>query len=309
MNRVAGIYKIENRVNGKVYIGQSINIHNRIKCGHSERWEKNKHLKASYSKYGIENFTFSTIRVIKESPIAQLLLNCLERYYIDKYNSVDSRYGYNKKEGGDRDCLYSKESRLKMSNKAKERPPNRQKPVINLVTLEVYPSAAEAQRVSKSYIKEALRKGVPVKGYFWDYYYKDKVYSKVPLYKKDISSSCRKIVCLETGEVFESISSAKKSLTKGDLHKALNKRSLCGGFHWAYYDEKTDYKKNIFYGKNRIMKDTRVLCVETNTKYSSIRDAELSTGIHQSHISCCAHKKQLTAGGFHWRFCKDDENI
>ena len=72
-----GIYKIENRINGKIYIGQSWNIENRIKS-HKAR-EHNAHLRASYAKYGIENFTFGTIRRISESGLTQILLDASER--------------------------------------------------------------------------------------------------------------------------------------------------------------------------------------------------------------------------------------
>lgn len=94
-----GIYKIQNKINSKVYIGQSINI--------EKRWNKHKsasqdvldhsyetHLYRSFRKYGIENFDFS---IIEECPIAEL--NQKERYWIQKYNSFFK--GYNLTLGGD----------------------------------------------------------------------------------------------------------------------------------------------------------------------------------------------------------------
>ena len=93
-----GIYKIENRINGKIYIGQSWNIENRIKS-HKAR-EHNAHLRASYAKYGIENFTFGTIRRISESGLTQILLDALEVKYIAEYNSFNPAFGYNKTSGG-----------------------------------------------------------------------------------------------------------------------------------------------------------------------------------------------------------------
>ena len=49
-----GIYKIENKVNGKVYIGQSVNIKKRWKQHKYELNSNNhvnKHLQASWNKY------------------------------------------------------------------------------------------------------------------------------------------------------------------------------------------------------------------------------------------------------------------
>ena len=47
-----GIYKIENKVNGKVYIGQSVNIESRWK-GHKSNLRNNKHKMIIYKNLGI----------------------------------------------------------------------------------------------------------------------------------------------------------------------------------------------------------------------------------------------------------------
>ena len=77
-----GIYKITNKVNYKVYIGQSINIEERWK--HHKLYYSNKKLKEyntkfyrAIRKYGIENFDFE---IIEECPIE--LLNEREKYWI-----------------------------------------------------------------------------------------------------------------------------------------------------------------------------------------------------------------------------------
>lgn len=83
-----GIYKIENKINGKVYIGQSRDI--------LRRWRQHKVCRLQYplylafQKYGIENFEFT---VLEECSVD--LLNGRELYYIQKYNSNKSEYGYN----------------------------------------------------------------------------------------------------------------------------------------------------------------------------------------------------------------------
>lgn len=92
-----GIYKIENLINHKVYIGQSKNIAQRWKehryCISSNKNEKYPLYKAIH-KYGIENFEFS---VLQECKIEQL--NELEIYWINKYNSF--KEGYNQNNGRD----------------------------------------------------------------------------------------------------------------------------------------------------------------------------------------------------------------
>ena len=94
-----GIYKIENKINHKVYIGQSVNI--------TDRWRNHRsaykdtsdkayetHLYRSMRKYGIENFNFSIIEECLPSE-----LNERERYWISYYDSFFN--GYNLTLGGD----------------------------------------------------------------------------------------------------------------------------------------------------------------------------------------------------------------
>lgn len=82
-----GIYKIQNQVNGKIYIGQSVHI--------EHRWQE--HCRASahsliakaIRKYGKENFTFE---IIEECATDDL--DKLEEQYIKQYDSLVPK-GYN----------------------------------------------------------------------------------------------------------------------------------------------------------------------------------------------------------------------
>lgn len=94
-----GIYKIENKINGHCYIGQSKNIQKRWKdeinaSKNSFDSSYNYPLSKAFRKYGIENFSF---QVIEECSINEL--NEKEKYWIKKYNSYNN--GYNQTLGGD----------------------------------------------------------------------------------------------------------------------------------------------------------------------------------------------------------------
>lgn len=92
-----GIYKITNKINQKIYIGQSKNIEYRWK---QHIYEMNENYKSHYSihkalkKYGIENFTFEIIEITKEEELFDR-----EKYWIQYYNSYNK--GYNETVGGD----------------------------------------------------------------------------------------------------------------------------------------------------------------------------------------------------------------
>lgn len=90
-----GIYCIQNNINGKVYIGQSIDIERRWR---QEKKAKriNKHLKCSIEKNGINNFSFYILEKCSKEQ-----LNVREKFYIKLYHSTDNEYGYNETSGGD----------------------------------------------------------------------------------------------------------------------------------------------------------------------------------------------------------------
>ena len=111
------IYKIRNKINNKIYIGQTSQyggFDRRYKNNILE-YTHNEHLKASISKYGIENF-----EIDKEFDIAFSIeeLNKLETMYIKIYKTYNPKYGYNKTLGGNVTKL-SDETKNKISESLK----------------------------------------------------------------------------------------------------------------------------------------------------------------------------------------------
>lgn len=94
---MVGIYKITNKINGKVYIGQSVDIDKR-KREHLNNYKRDeiKHyiLYRAINKYGVNNFEFE---VICGCSIDEL--DDLEIKYIKLYNSYKGN-GYNMTLGG-----------------------------------------------------------------------------------------------------------------------------------------------------------------------------------------------------------------
>lgn len=101
---MCGIYKIENLINNKKYIGKSINIEKRFKSHIQESFNKNKksynHLiHQAIRKYGVENFSFITIEECDDEK-----LNEREIYWISYYDCCildGGDKGYNMTRGGD----------------------------------------------------------------------------------------------------------------------------------------------------------------------------------------------------------------
>ncbi len=100
--KICGIYKIENKINNKIYIGQSIDIMHRWDQHKMDAFNESltqKYRSALYSairKYGLQNFKFEIIEQCNKTD-----LNIREIYWIKYYNSNNPNFGYNLTSGGD----------------------------------------------------------------------------------------------------------------------------------------------------------------------------------------------------------------
>lgn len=86
-NMVAGLYIIENKVNGKRYIGSSINIESRLWHHRSElnrNVHPNGHLQHAWNKYGEDIFEFK-IFVITDPENAVVLEDFILKHYIEHF--------------------------------------------------------------------------------------------------------------------------------------------------------------------------------------------------------------------------------
>lgn len=92
------VYKITNKINNKIYIGQTIqSIENRFN-GHCSQPNVHKKMPIAWAikKYGKENFKIEVIYYAKNKND----LNEKEMYYINFYNSRKKDIGYNISTGG-----------------------------------------------------------------------------------------------------------------------------------------------------------------------------------------------------------------
>lgn len=113
---VVGIYIIRNEADGKVYIGQSVDVEYRI-CNHFSKlkWNRhdNKHLQRAYNK-SPSSFSWELLCKCKENELDEKEINL-----ICEYNSADPKYGYNMSYGGQQEHRATKETRRKMSETKK----------------------------------------------------------------------------------------------------------------------------------------------------------------------------------------------
>jgi group I intron endonuclease len=98
MEKIVGIYCVENLVNGKKYIGRTVNYDKRIR-DHQNQLKKGINscgiLQKAWDKYREQDFKFYVIEICEREE-----LNKKEKFYIKEWHSHVSEWGYNISWGG-----------------------------------------------------------------------------------------------------------------------------------------------------------------------------------------------------------------
>lgn len=146
----AVVYAIENAINGKRYIGSTINRHKRW-AEHIYTLNNNKHsnphLQNAWNKYGQSTFAFIVLETLENM---QSIVE-REQHYIDSLNAVEC--GYNIREKAGRHAEHSREARRMIGQANKRR-------VVSAETKAKISAAKEGIRHSQATIikiTEALR--------------------------------------------------------------------------------------------------------------------------------------------------------
>lgn len=242
------IYKAQNLINGKIYIGQTtLNLDVR-KRQHINSWKYG--IKYPFTlaikKYGAENFVWDII--FQDDSITIEELNDIESYYIDRYNSSIEKNGYNLRACGENKFL-SQETKLKIS-RAQCGEKNHMygrtgelnstsKKVKNITTGTIYGSASECARIEGlqvSHICSVCRGSRGSTGGFVFRYIDDSGCIENPYKVVDVKS--RPVKNIDTGEIFKSASDAERHYlgkSYGGVSRVCNgSRKLCAGYRWEY---------------------------------------------------------------------------
>lgn len=292
---ICGIYKITNKLNGKVYIGQSINI--------EDRWRRHRNatddfaIHQAFRKYGLDNFQFE---VIEECPCAQL--DEREQYWIEYYNSKNN--GYNMIDGGSNGAGLAKGFPIEQYS-------------LNGEFIATYPSALQAAEIlhlGHSQICACARGEISqTGGYQWKY---KKDIDKIILPVTPLRNLQRSIIqyTLDGNPIREFASLAEAAavtnISKSTISRVCNKKGhTAGGYRWGYKDEKLliqkQYQSNKTRGRGK-KKPIAKLDKETGEileTFESLTEASKKTGINLGNIVIAASANtKRTAGGFVWKY-------
>ena len=206
------IYKATNKINGKVYVGQTVRSLSERMAEHARHTETA--FDKAVKKYGLDAFVVEQI----DSASDMDELNQKEIYWISFYNSVVPN-GYNMCEGGGntKGFHHSEESKTKMSEAKADSFFGENNPFFGKTH-----SEESRQKMS------AKRKGMAHM-------------TPESVQKVRASHYTAKVKNVETGEVFSSVKEAALKYGLKDTHitrVCKGRRKTTGGFRWEYADEK-----------------------------------------------------------------------
>lgn len=339
----SGIYIITNKANGKVYIGQSINLWLRINEGYLQKLPKNKghniHLQRAWNKYGKESFTFEVLEYVLDVE----KLNEVETSWIKFYDASNKKFGYNIFPEGNspRGRTMSEEfkKKIKIINSGSNNGMYGQthtdevKEIISkansipIVQLDIegqfvrewrsVTEAAEYYGVARAPITSVVRKKTTTScGFIW-VYKKEYEENKFNLFehlkrKKDLRRGVVQFTM--DGKYISEFD----SITKAQLFtKTRNIVSACqghmkhaGGCKWMYKDEYEKYGyKNKYREKEKKTRSIVQISLDLDVVkiWSSIEEASKELGVARANIRNVCNGKLNTSAGFIWMF--EDEYI
>lgn len=250
------IYKIENLVNGKVYVGQTIQDFNKRKYAHLYELRAgkkgNRKLQNAWNKYGESNFVFS---VIVECEVQEL--NNLEVAYISLYDGYNN--GYNLTTGGQKNFNYAhsattKQKLREISNNLWKDEQYRNK-MLDRTAL----SGSEAPRATKV----------------------------ICINEKRIFSSM-----VEAGEYYGIGMKKVSAVCRGYCeYTGLEETGI--KLRFAYYEEDKQYELKVV---NHCNEKKKVKCITTGEAFESMREAEKITGVRAASISHVCRGERKYAG-------------
>ena len=291
------IYKATNKINNKIYVGQTINTLEYRRTQHERsinyKGTRNTAFSKALKKYGIDNFMWEVID--RADNLDQL--NQKEEYWISKLNClIDNGRGYNIKRGGS-NYKHHPTTKVKIG-KAQEGSKNhmwgkvgelnpKSKKVINLTDNIIYDSAnlcAKAENLNFSHICAVCRGTRATTGGKVFRYLSNEGVPIIP--DTSIQPNTRSVTNLTTGEEFPNCRDAVNSLNKkcaSNLSNALKRgNGVCcyGGFLWKYTDKDCLDICNIDIPKANPRKSQMkpVLNVTTGEKFGSLSSAAKSQG-------------------------------
>ena len=265
------IYKIENKINGKIYIGQTTRTFYE-RYGGDIRNTHNEHLKRSIDYYGIESFEIDECVCKCETKEE---LDRVEQFYIYVYDSANPEHGYNLTFGGEGGTP-NEETRKKISEALSgEKNPMYGKNPEDYMTPETI--KIKREKLSKANSGE--------NSYWWGKHLSEETKKKISKANSGENSGMwgKKI----SEEHKRKISETHKGKPLSDEHKKKLRKKHKNSKSIVQLDKEGNFVK----------------------EFSYISEASRELNIACQSISACCKGRRKSAGGYVWKYLDDFGNV
>ena len=338
------IYKVTNKINSKVYIGQTTNkrgfngryaakgkgierMYNYYLNSKKQKGKSscNEHLFKSIKKYGFDNF-----EVNKEFDIAFSFdeLNIKEKLWIKYYNSIDEKYGYNILEGG---SSFTKDDLKRMGKnrigKFRGSKSPHAKKVICLNTKKIYNCILDAEYVTginHNSICSCCKNGLYTTGNTSWMYYEDYIKSDKNTIEEKINkngNNSKAVICLNDMNIFNSAKEAGlfyDIVPNEIINCCQNKTKKTNNKIFMYYKDFKQASTGYLYNRILYGNSTTILCLNDNKIYESYNDCGREYNISNVTVkNYCLGKTKLenrilfeeTGEPFQFKILKYNEDV
>lgn len=281
-----GIYKITNKINGKMYVGQSHNIFERWyryeQCHRLKRYDYA--IYRAFEKYGFENFEFS---IIEET--TPELLDEREKYWIQQLHTYVKDplcNGYNMTIGGEGNTSIDVEQIIALWSQGKS-------------IIEIANETGHDRSAVRKYL-------IDCPGYSED---EARSRGNRTMWQSRGENVEQYTLSGEYIDTFANLADAERhtGISSKNIWCAVSKNALtAGGYQWKYCSDTTilgDVSKQTKKQKQPVV---RVNKDGTTTTYESAAEASRQTGITALQIRKVCQGKGLTAGGYKWYYEKGE---
>jgi group I intron endonuclease len=274
----AGVYRITNEVNGKVYIGMSVNLQNR-RQDHFKGNSGAPKLNNAFRKYGKDKFTFEPIFIlINHDGLGDL--HKFEAELIESYDSVNA--GYNIFPASRGVGSHGPEWAAECKERAKD-PDLRKRFGLQGERNPMFGRSRKGDRVGGA-VTPMIGKDNPMYGRSW----KDgKNTEELVEHARKSARPGAQNGCYGTEFSWINDGVNVKRLALGD--------SLPSGWKFGFIEKHMDAAREA--------RKRKVKCVTTGVVYDSISDAAKATGSHQSKVTLCCQGKRAKTNGLSWEYC------
>lgn len=231
MEEKYSVYIHINKINNKVYIGQTKSVEKRWRLNGIE-YQRSSFFYSAIEKYGWDNFEH---KILKDN-LSKEEADYWEEYYINYYDSLNHNKGYNIRHGGSHGAL-SEETKQKLSDIAKEK--GLWKGELNPRHLD--PLFGERNGMYGKHHTEKTKKKISEanKGRAMS----DEAKEKISKTLREHHVLAKKVLCVETGEIFNSVRQAGEAYHIA--HECIGRvcrgeRKTAAKKHWKYIEEDKD---------------------------------------------------------------------